>query len=185
MNSDSINLHNLNLDDDETCMICKEPLNSAAIYKLPECNHIYHTHCIITWFRCGDSRCPYCGNKGINYKGDEKSWHHRRGWRGGEESKFVELKKMGKTKNAPAILIKYLNKLKELENNLRIQKEKIKEFDIKLNTEKLIFKDAKKECQILKQTKWSIENKIFRIKRGILDLHITPLIIPVPIDINS
>ena len=39
MNSDSINLHNLNLDDDETCMICKEPLNSAGFINF-ECNHV-------------------------------------------------------------------------------------------------------------------------------------------------
>jgi hypothetical protein len=34
MNIDSINLHNLSLDTDEECMICKESLNSAQTYKI-------------------------------------------------------------------------------------------------------------------------------------------------------
>ena len=34
------------------CSICHEELN-GDIYTLPECNHKYHTNCIITWFRTG------------------------------------------------------------------------------------------------------------------------------------
>ena len=63
-----IDLYNININNNEVCMICREELSNAPVYKLPECGHQYHTHCIISWFRNGDSRCPYCGNNGINHK---------------------------------------------------------------------------------------------------------------------
>ena len=59
---------------EEICVICQEELSNHHsntntfnnIYTLPECNHAFHTECIITWFRTGNSNCPCCGNKGIN-----------------------------------------------------------------------------------------------------------------------
>ena len=47
------------------CSICHETLDDD-IYTLPECNHKYHSNCIITWFRTGKKSCPLCNNLGIN-----------------------------------------------------------------------------------------------------------------------
>ena len=46
----------------ELCAICHEniDLNDGSIYTLPECNHSYHTNCIMTWFRMGKNTCPLC-----------------------------------------------------------------------------------------------------------------------------
>ena len=63
-----INLLNINHNTNEECMICKEELSCQQCYTLPECKHTYHTSCLVNWFRNGDNRCPYCGNKGINNK---------------------------------------------------------------------------------------------------------------------
>ena len=64
----SLNILNISTPALEECGICREELECSQCYTLPECNHRYHTNCIISWFRNGDSRCPYCGNKGINNK---------------------------------------------------------------------------------------------------------------------
>ena len=70
VNIDTLPINFLNINDNinEECMICKEELTSQQCYTLPECKHTYHTACLISWFRNGDNRCPYCGNKGINNK---------------------------------------------------------------------------------------------------------------------
>ena len=33
------------------------------IYQIPECNHKFHSECVITWFRMGKSKCPYCNTE--------------------------------------------------------------------------------------------------------------------------
>ncbi len=189
MNIDSINLHNLSLDTDEECMICKESLNSAQTYKLPECNHIYHTHCITTWFRNGDSRCPYCGNKGINYKkcDNKRSLRSLRwGWRNVKqpECKIQYLKLYAKKNNGPPLLLKQLKKLEEANKILKNSKNELKDFNEKVKTEKMLLSDSKKE----RYNRWNrvrtAESNINKIKQDIIDLHIVPIIIPTPIDIN-
>ena len=53
---------NSDTDYDNICGICHENLNTEQNYTLPECNHVYHTNCIITWFRTGHQNCPHCNN---------------------------------------------------------------------------------------------------------------------------
>ena len=51
--------------NETTCAICHDPLETDK-YTIPECNHEYHTNCIITWFRTGKNTCPLCNDIGIN-----------------------------------------------------------------------------------------------------------------------
>ena len=51
-------------ENTDICGICRESLADKQIYKLPECNHNFHTDCIISWFRTGYATCPYCKGKG-------------------------------------------------------------------------------------------------------------------------
>lgn len=41
------------------CAICQEKCNACVNYKL-DCGHIFHTECIMSWFRSGNSTCPCC-----------------------------------------------------------------------------------------------------------------------------
>ena len=47
----------MNENVNEVCAICHEA-TKADDYTIPECNHTYHTNCIITWFRMGKNTCP-------------------------------------------------------------------------------------------------------------------------------
>ena len=50
----------------DICAICHDNLGEQDVYTLPECNHKFHTNCIMTWFRAKHNTCPLCNNKGIN-----------------------------------------------------------------------------------------------------------------------
>lgn len=47
-----------------TCPICTEEFGENDMYILPECDHMFHIDCIVSWFRMGNNRCPYCNNPG-------------------------------------------------------------------------------------------------------------------------
>ena len=43
------------------CSICLEELmENDNVHLLHECEHPFHTECIITWFRSGNQDCPLC-----------------------------------------------------------------------------------------------------------------------------
>ena len=185
--ANSINLLNLNLNDyEDICMICQENLSSAITYILPECNHKYHTHCVIAWFRNGDSRCPYCGNKGINHKQTKlKQGSRWRYWnRCHNQIKINELKKFSKTSEAPPILVKAFKKLELLNKTFEDKQQSLKDFMNNLKTDKVDYYNIKKQLQVLRTAKWKAGNAIYNQKNYIMDLHIVPLIIPIPLDIN-
>ena len=49
------------------CQICMEPMNDITkVYKLSECNHQFHTECIVNWFRNDSQHCVAC-NPNLNH----------------------------------------------------------------------------------------------------------------------
>ena len=188
MNTAIINLHNLSLVEQE-CLICKEDITISQNYKLPECNHVFHTHCIVSWFRNGDSKCPYCGNKGINYIDNNYlssrnspllSWRRSRI----NNYKISQLKSYVKKTNSPLFLIKELKKLNSANKVLKLRNNELKAFNEKIKTDEMLYSKAIKEKNRLRNNKRMAENTILKIKQSICDLHIVPIIIPTVIDIN-
>lgn len=44
-----------------SCQICMEPMNDMTkVYKLSDCNHEFHTDCIVNWFRNDSQNCIAC-----------------------------------------------------------------------------------------------------------------------------
>ena len=46
-------------EGNEICAVCLSSINEKDKYKL-ECGHIFHTDCIIKWFRNSNGNCPCC-----------------------------------------------------------------------------------------------------------------------------
>ena len=192
----AIDLLNLNINPEDECMICKESLNDYPCYCLPECNHKYHTHCLISWFRNGDSRCPYCGNNGINNKPENKISRRRRRSRcrkvltDNEKQFILDLKKfvnLKKNKDNPQniIILKKLDDIKKLEIKFNDLKKNYQEYKKNLKTESVNYETTRKT---LRKYKTDIYNLKFKIRDKELNLvdynYVIPLIVPIPVDIN-
>ena len=129
-------------DEDNICLIChdllaggEESSENSPPHTL-ECKHKYHANCIITWFRSGHMNCPYCGDLGVNAPKEAKkrrgsalrpryrSWHDR----AIVETKYERLRQYSRRKDAPTQLIKMVDKLRELEQELKDVKDQHKKF---------------------------------------------------------
>ena len=193
-----INLLNINDNTNEECMICKEELSSQPCYTLPECKHTYHTSCLVSWFRNGDNRCPYCGNKGINNKCINVE--HSYSWRRfrynhlciqGFENQYInDLKKFMNNKknidNPNAIkLKKNFEKIKKLENTLRENNNSYKTYKEKIKKEPILHSEYKKTVDQFRNNKHKLSRQI-RVERFKLinNNYIVPLIVPTPVNIN-
>ena len=63
--------NNIQNNSSEVCPICLDNLNNNHIHKLSECNHTFHSNCLIVWLR-NNSDCPLCRgttNKEIRSEG--------------------------------------------------------------------------------------------------------------------
>ena len=46
-------------EGNEMCAVCLSIINEKDSYKL-ECGHVFHTNCIVQWFRNSNGNCPCC-----------------------------------------------------------------------------------------------------------------------------
>ena len=53
------NNYNAANEGNEMCAVCLSNINENEGYKL-ECGHIFHTDCIVKWFRNSNGNCPCC-----------------------------------------------------------------------------------------------------------------------------
>lgn len=191
--SSTVDLLNINDNLEEECMICKDELSCYQCYTLPECKHTYHTHCLISWFRNGDARCPYCGNKGINNKPESySSFRRSRIYNMGTyESQYLnDLRTFSNAKknilNPAAIKIKKsFEKIKKLENDYKDYNQEFTEFKKKLKDEPVTYADARKKMYEYRTGKWKWLKKINTEKFKLVNnSYIVPLIIPCPINLT-
>jgi hypothetical protein len=189
--TNAINILNITVNANEECMICKDELQCGQCYTLPECNHSYHTHCLISWFRNGDSRCPYCGNKGVNNKNNDTL----RNVRGkyfttiyekqmlADIKKYVYLKKNDANKKCLETR-KQFEKIKVLEENYKIEAQKLRELQQSLKETPAIYSEAKKNIMSYRSKKWKITRQIRLEQMKIVNTsYIIPLIIPLSVTI--
>ena len=189
--TNAINLLNINVNANEECMICKDELQCGQCYTLPECNHTYHTHCLVSWFRNGDSRCPYCGNKGINNKNDEtlrkiKNKHLYTEFElqmCADIKKYIYLK-INDTNKRCLKIRKQFEKIKELEENYKIESNKLRELQQSLKETPILYSEAKKSIMSYRTKRWKINRQIRLEQMKIVNnSYIIPLIIPLAVTI--
>lgn len=147
-------------------------------YQLPECHHIFHTSCIVTWFRAGDSSCPICRNRGINHTADSDKHLARSILQKNVKFKTV----LSYVKNNPEKCSKYIldliNKYKKSVDQLNNYKNEMTNFlETLKNTEVDYFEVSKKKRQ-MRHRIYSKERDMYKYKREIIMIPIVPIIIP-------
>jgi len=100
---------------DDVCSICLNNLNDEQTYILEACQHVFHTKCIINWFRSSSS-CPCCRDNTL-VSNNIPGYMLR--------ERYKELRKISRKTNAPKDLKNLVKRL----NNIEIKhKEKNNEY---------------------------------------------------------
>ena len=189
----ALNVLNISTPTKEECMICREELECSQCYTLPECNHRYHTNCLISWFRSGDQRCPYCGNKGINNKNVDTIERNRSRFKSfnyeyesqyfSDIKKYVYLKKNDENKTCIAMRKKF-EKIALLEEVFKNTCANYKEFNQSLKQNPILYCEAKKQIQAHRTKRWKLGRQLRAEKFKIVhNSYIIPLLIPISVEV--
>ena len=149
--------------NEDICSICYESLETEdhfnKIYNL-ECNHRFHTECIMKWFRNKNSTCPLC-NDSINY---ELNYIDK-------ITALNDIKKLGRNQKCPTKIKRILLKLEK-------NKIKQKESQLELKNFKNTYKKQLKEYSKLNSNKWKFARKKRLIERELIGfIKINPIYI--------
>ena len=162
----------------EICAICQENLGSET-YVLPECNHIFHTNCIMTWFRlkATNNKCPLCNNAGINHLSEVDNLSQQTKLTAAEN--YKKMRTFSRRKDAPKELKNKVKKLKKLEELDKKRKKEFKEFKNSKLPDLTANQINKKFCGF-RRKKWQLCRKI-RKQRILIGFqqNIINIIIPV------
>ena len=111
----------MNHIEPDVCSICYEDLNEniKPVYNL-ECNHKFHTDCIIKWFRLNNDNCPLCNDKTLDL-GNLKV--------GVKLQTIKELKRLGRSNKCPVKISKQLERIKKKEDTYNNYKKQSTDFN--------------------------------------------------------
>ena len=157
---------NADINIKDKCCICLEDLIEDK-YKIPECYHEFHTKCIFSWLRSGNTSCPICRNNDgyiyFSFERDSKSFLM---------DNFFEYSKKNKLNSSISKLLNNYKKIKK-KNKLHLKeiiKIRKKNINIKKDIEKKfkeIYKNYIKEKNNLKKEKLNIFKEEDIIKKKI------------------
>ena len=150
------------MNNNEICPICYESLYTKPVHTL-ECNHTYHTECIIKWFRSennNDGRCAMCNG----LESDPVTYIP---WWGREfvKERIKVIRRGALKKNADPKIVKEVKKLRKLEDNYKQSMKSLREFK-KRDDVKFIKSESKK----LWNKRYTGSTKIHRQKNKIVSM---------------
>ena len=148
------------LNNDEICAICLENINIAPIHTINECNHSFHSNCLIESLRI-NNQCPLCRSISTS---SNKNYHRR------PDSVILRhILSFSKSKN---------NKCKKLKSIVKTY-EKYRDNFKKSNTEYIEImknnKDILKKIRNLRSKKWKNYRKLRNIRSDLLCIPILPI----------
>jgi hypothetical protein len=156
-NNENINDHQNN--NENNCSICLDNMiDENFIYTIPECNHKFHTNCIIEWFRTEHGNCPLCrGTPGLSVRN--------------RKNLLSIILNYAKRKNAPKQLVKMVDKYK-----------KLREAHKTTRSDMTIFKRTNKEIlnkyRKLRSKNFNLYMKLNASKRELSSLPVRHITIP-------
>lgn len=162
----------------DVCVICRQSLSLDGVYRLPECHHTFHTCCIVTWFRAGDSSCPICRNRGINYDTESDKYVARSLVHRNVKFRSVMSYIRGNPSRCSKYLLDLTSKYKSSSDQLKEYKADMAEFMKGLKDESVDYFATLKKRRALRARMYSKERDVYRYKRELLMVPIVPLIIP-------
>ena len=161
-----------NTENIPTCSICYNNLTDNK-YKLQDCDHEFHSDCIINWFRTGKSSCPLCRSSNFfQYSPVPK-----------EDEIFKMILNYSKKKRANKEVVKTIDKYKNTKKRYIKSKKEIKNYTKQFEEEnKKIVSEykkirkiyCKKQSQLLRKER-TLKIKLRKIKEEICSIPIIPL----------
>jgi hypothetical protein len=136
--------------EEETCSICLNEFGEdEQCHCLDECNHKFHTKCIISWFRKA-STCPNCRDNTVDEIKHIPAFTLR------ERGK--ELRKIARKKDAPEALKKQVAKLKKIDAEMKEKAKVLSEF-------RKEHKEVLNTYNKLRSSRWNLQTKKFKMER--------------------
>jgi hypothetical protein len=143
-----------NSNNNDICSICHENLNTEQTFEIPECKHVFHSNCLIQWFRTGQCRCPYCNS---TYNNEKSNWKESR-------IKYKIISAYCRRKNANEEIIKKVEYIRKLDERVKDITKDIQNIKSQIGEYKII----KKNVNILNNKRWQVKRKIREKKDELL-----------------
>jgi uncharacterized protein YchJ len=186
---------------DDNCGICQSSLQNDQndpLYTLKECKHVFHTDCIVAWFRTRNNRCPLCGNSGVNHYeqicghfgtssevyANNSIIRRSRYLTRQHQERYQMLNTFSKTDAAPKILKNYIKRADTAIQKHKLSIQEYKDFLNSKSPANMSPKDSQKKLHALHHDKWRKKQVIINNKLAALNLPIVPVIIPQYINLE-
>ena len=175
-------------DTNDICAICHDNLGEQDVYTLPECNHKFHTNCIMTWFRAKHNTCPLCNNKGINATRAQINEQANYGeW--AKRKKYLKLysivSRKSRGKNAPKEMKKAVEKVRQYQKKFDDFNKERREW-MKSVPENMTVSKIKSKCTKQRRKHWQMQRTLRNKKRIVGYLYgecVTNIIIPEKVNV--
>ena len=149
----------------ETCAICLSEMDDESKIHQIDCNHRFHTTCIVKWFRLGTASCPLC-NSNPNQIDEFNTSIFSYGSRDYINERCKTIRRLTRRKDCPQELKREFDKLKKYELEY---KEFAKTKQIYLKTDEV--KKMRKTVQQNNNKSWRKRSKVEKQKMKIVSLY--------------
>ena len=152
--------------NDWECSICH--CNEGSPFVL-ECDHKFHTDCIMAWFRSGHSTCPMCRDSGISVPISVTGAP-------GSMARFEHIRRISKMGNAPKLIKQQISDVVIIEKQLDSLEEALEDYISTADGKyvQIIRNISRKEKAIRR-----LKNRLSKRKRCISFQNCDRIIIPV------